>query len=180
MKRTNMLPEAGFTLIELLIAIVIGAILAAVAVPSYRNFTLNNCQTNNGVTLVASLHLARSEAIKRRTRVGIRQSSTANPAGSNWGAGWTVWQDDDDDGVIDAGEPTLRVVELGCENTTITETGSEQVFAYAPDGMIDQTGTFDICDSRTGETGRKVSISVVGRPGTSECVCNDGDPEKCS
>ena len=153
--------NSGFTIIELLITVAIAGTLLAVALPSYRNQVANNCLTANVNNLVTSLQLARSEATKRRQTVFVTASSPT--ATNEWGAGWTVWQDIDDDSAIDDIEK-IKVVTTTCTATTIDETGNDSEFEYRPTGFIDNPGEFNVCDDRTGETGRQLSISVTGRP----------------
>ena len=75
---------AGFTLFELMIAVAIVAILAAMAFPSYREFSQRMNVTNNTNQLVGALNAARSEAVKRGRQVAV----IAN--GGNWSAGWQI------------------------------------------------------------------------------------------
>ncbi len=162
--------QTGFTIIELLITVAIAGTLLAIALPSYQNQIKNNCLTNNVNALVTSLQLARSEATKRRASVSVSASNSADAA-NEWGLGWTVWQDADGDSVIDDVEK-IRVVALTCENTTMDETGNNSLFLYRPTGFIDSTGSFDVCDTRTAETGRQLTISITGRPSmNSEFTC---------
>lgn len=76
--------SAGFSLVELLIAIVIVAILAAVAVPSYREFVAGQRIKTASFDIMAVLTLARSEAIKRNLDILV------TPATGGWANGWTV------------------------------------------------------------------------------------------
>lgn len=82
--RTNRRQVAGFTIFELMIAVAIVAILAAMAFPSYRDFTLRMNVTNNTNQLVGALNTARSEAVKRGRQVAV----IAN--GGNWSNGWQI------------------------------------------------------------------------------------------
>ena len=49
----------GFTLIEMMIAIAIGAILMAIAVPNFRSFVRNNHLITETNTLVGHINVAR-------------------------------------------------------------------------------------------------------------------------
>lgn len=166
--------QGAFTLLELMVALAIGAILAAFAIPNYQQMVKNNCLTTKNNNLVTSLQQARSEAIKRKSTVTLTST-----AGTTWGGGWNVTinedrngngaldtnEDYDGDGVLDAAA-LMRTVAPSCALTTIT--GSAASFNYSGDGFINAAGTFTLCDDRVGETGRQISINAVGRPNTVE------------
>ena len=60
--------QAGFSLTELLVVSAIAAALVAVAVPSFAGFLATQRSSSTVSRFVASLNLARSEAIKRNAR----------------------------------------------------------------------------------------------------------------
>ena len=162
----------GFTIIELMIAVTIAGVLLAVAMPSYDNMVRNNCMTTTANSLVSSLQLARSEAITRHKNVTLTAGNLADAA-NEWGTGWTVWQDANADGTMDAGEE-LRVTSLTCQqpangenNMTVDETGDLTSFTYAATGFVDNSGDFQICHAKKeGERGREIKISKTGRAST--------------
>ena len=104
---------AGFTIIELMLTIVIGAILLAVAIPSYTNMVLNNCLTTKANTLVSAMQLARSTAVTFRDdvlvgaaacRIDTTDNDAPNGACNNaddFGDGVVVYRDIDGDGLAD-------------------------------------------------------------------------------
>lgn len=94
----------GFTLIELMVAVAIVSIGLAVALPSFRGFSVRQQVVQAGNELVADLALARNEALRR----GVRVELQANAGG--WNTGWNVVADTNRDGQVDAadGDP-LRV-----------------------------------------------------------------------
>ena len=81
--------SSGFSLLELMITIVIGAILAALALPSFRTYFIrsNITQTANG--LLAAMNTGRAEAVKRNAY--IRVDPTICSGVANWSYGAFVW-----------------------------------------------------------------------------------------
>lgn len=61
----------GFTLIELMVTVVMVAILATVAVPSFQQIRIGNQLASDVNSVLAGLHYARSEAVKRRASVEL-------------------------------------------------------------------------------------------------------------
>lgn len=85
----------GFTLIELLVVVSISAILMAVAVPMFQNSIANMRATDAANSLVASIDLARAEAIRRGEQVFVCRAASTAPTGcaaaGDWGDGWVLW-----------------------------------------------------------------------------------------
>ncbi len=154
--------QAGFTILELMAAVTVAGILLAVALPSYHNLTRNNCLTTKANSLIASLQIARSEAVKRRANIDVIATNSASST-NKWGTGWTVQ--------VSGGGDVIRVVELACDATTVDN--SVTTYTYNSQGFINNpAGTFAICDDRTGETGREITLSTTGRPSTNNTfVC---------
>ena len=166
----------GFTVIELMITVAVAGVLMAVAIPSFSNLQKDNCLTTSTNTFVTSLQQARSEAVKRRTNVTLTASSGISD--NEWGTGWTITLDEDrnSNGTLDAGEDyngnggsperavLVRTVSLGCTLTKMD--GDQSVLVYGSNGFIDMAATINVCDDRTGERDRQITISNTGRPNT--------------
>lgn len=79
----------GFSLLELLIVLVIFAIMASIAVPSFQSLRQHQQLTDTANKLVSALRLARGEAIMREAEV------TLSPAeGQDWTSGWRIEADE--------------------------------------------------------------------------------------
>ena len=103
-------------MLELMVVVLIVGILAAIALPSFSVTIQSNRVAATTNELVASLSLARSEAIRSNLGNGNqRATSVCSSAdrvtcGGVWNNGWIVFRDDDLDGSPGAGE-ILRFVE---------------------------------------------------------------------
>ena len=105
----------GFSLVELMITIAIVAILVALAFPSFEDSLRNNRVTSTTNELIASLSLARMEALRNPGGAFICTSSdgaTCSGSGGSWNDGWIVWIDANGDGNPGgANDRVLRYVE---------------------------------------------------------------------
>jgi type II secretion system protein H len=72
--------EKGFTLIEMMVVVLVLAILAAFAAPSFRTMIANQRVTSAAQELQVLLLFARAEAVYKRTE------STVTPTGLKWEA----------------------------------------------------------------------------------------------
>jgi type IV fimbrial biogenesis protein FimT len=80
----------GFSLIELMVTIAVLAIVLAMAVPAFAALINGNRLVAQANELVASLQLARSEAVRRNAKVVLcRSSDGSSCAGA--GVAWSGW-----------------------------------------------------------------------------------------
>ncbi len=86
--------SGGFTLVELMVTILIVAVLAAIALPSFRNVIQRNRVAAASNDLLASLSYARNTAITRGQLVSMCPSadgSSCTSAGQAFEPGWIVY-----------------------------------------------------------------------------------------
>ncbi len=168
MKRKFCTQQGGFTLIELMITVAIAGILIGVGVPSLRNIMINNRVTSYTNDFMSSLYLARSEAVKRGTRVTMCKSSngTACAAGGGWQQGWVIFEDTNADGAFAANE-VIQVHEALSANLTLTGAGATGAYvSFIENGTAQTTGGASQSGTMTvalsGKT-RTITLSSVGR-----------------
>jgi len=92
----------GFTLIELLTVLAIVAIVLGIGVPNMRSLLQSQRVSVAANDLLASINLARSEAIKRGRRVDLVPAD-----GESWNSGWMVFIDEDGDLEPDSDEQVI-------------------------------------------------------------------------
>ena len=87
----------GFTLVELMVVVVIVAIFLLIAAPSYTTLTQRTRLKSYANEVVASIYLARSEAIKRNASMTLCTSTlgASCDGDGNWGQGWIVMDPND-------------------------------------------------------------------------------------
>jgi type IV fimbrial biogenesis protein FimT len=160
--------QYGFTLLELIVTVVVAGIVVTMAVPSFTDLTRNVSLTTAANDFVVALNLARSTAGKRGVAVNLRPADA-----TGWGSGWTIYVDTDGDGSHDDGEETLR--RGTAPPGGVTFAGGTATVRYRPSGTLEPTGStrsFNVCDDRSGETGRRIEIAPSGRVSSATLTCS--------
>lgn len=167
-------PERGFSLVETLSVVAILGILAGVAVPSLQSVGGSMRVSSASNELLADLLLARSEAIKRNTRVVVCKSGDGQACATSgtWQQGWIVFADLDGNGLRAATEPLLQRQTGGPAALRISGNASLASYvAYVANGSTRltnggfQAGTFTVCQaSRQATPARQIVINATGRP----------------
>ncbi len=169
----NTQSNSGFSLIELIVTVAMAGILMAVAIPSMRDLMVSNRVAGYANEFLSGLHLARSEAVKRGSRVTMcRSSNGTSCAGTgNWQVGWVIFEDDNNDGSFTAGD-VIQVREALANSISLTgrgQTGSYVSFiqngsAQTTAGAA-QRGTLDLTLESTSRT---ITLASVGRVSVSQ------------
>lgn len=185
----------GFTLIELLVVMTISAILLAVGVPMFQNAIASMRASEAANSMVASLELARVEALRRGTTVSLcRVTSTDSPScsnaaansfdGSDWAAGWMVFANlgGSADNQFDSGDDPIQIqapfASGSATRAQVIDTGGAVVVTFRPDGLRVTGGsalTFRVAYPQaaqgSGISCRQVAVDISGRTATTRVNC---------
>jgi type IV fimbrial biogenesis protein FimT len=153
----------GFTLIELMIVIVILAVLATLAGPSFRDFIIVQRIKTTAFDLFADLTYARSEAIRTNSEVVIAKT------GSTWTGGWSVtW--------VDAGGTNRTLRTHAALDGTMTIVGTLNQIKFERNGRplagtLTAKFTLDDTAGKTSIQARCIIVDPSGRPNTTVGAC---------
>jgi type IV fimbrial biogenesis protein FimT len=162
--------KGGFMLVELLIGLAIAGMLMALATPHWRSLIAAAELRERALALVGAMSVARSEAIKRGTRVDLCPSAdrTRCAAALGWDAGWLAYANEPVTGQPAVGSLVARAERAAPDGVTIR--GNRPVADYVSftslgharrhDGAL-QMGTFTVC--RAGQDALKVVLANSGR-----------------
>lgn len=164
--------ERGVTLLELMVSLALSALLLMLAAPPFRELIAVNRAAGTADTLMTSLFLARTEAIKRNRRVALCKSADGESCtvAGDWSQGWLVFVDEADWGVRNPAEQIVRIQPALNGGFTLRNANAAKWYAYRPDGSAASsgglvTGTFRVCPgSGDGKLAYRVVTNVTGRP----------------
>lgn len=169
--------QQGFTLVEALIVVAILSIVAAIALPSFRQVQAAARANAAAVDMASAITEARALAVGRQRPVTLTANGAA--AGNRWGQGWIIAFT-----VPLAGVGNLAEHRGLPETSRITSAPDIQALVFQPNGLVQTvagvpigTITFQACDeSSDSETGRNVVLTRFGRVSTmrhaDSSVCN--------
>jgi len=162
------------TLIELMVTIAILAILLGLAVPSFNDAMLSTKLSSTANNLIASTHLARSEAIKRNGQVSLCVSTDgATCTAGNWEQGWIVECPTNDNlSCNPAGANTLvlQTQSAAPNGFRISDTGGATSLIFLATGGVQAAPhTLSVCRATpsVGTQNRVVNIIATGRASVS-------------
>ena len=161
----------GFTLIELMVTLVVGGILAVIAVPAMTTFVESNRLTTTTNDLIIAINAGRSEAIKRGVPVILCKSSSGTGCSTTgtWQAGWVLFVDVDGSGGWTTNDVMLRSHEAVPTTLTITAAANSIVFKSL--GTISAgAGDYTICNAKIKKL-RLISLKALGQTSITEGSC---------
>mgnify|MGYP000891361647 CR=1 FL=1 len=188
--------DRGITLIELMVTVAIVGILATLAAPAFDSMLKANRTRTVANELMASLNLARSEAMRRGQPVSICRSndgSNCASSGTGWNQGWIVFINENHSSVSasekespkrDKDEQILQIRQNLPADVSVRPNGNfTDAITYLRTGLVWGlgTGTFAICaGSGTDIAKRKPQAIVVNatRVLLARDSNGDGIPEK--
>lgn len=164
----NVASSTGFTLVELLVALAITGVLLGLGAPAMGAWLAEQELQQRADALLHALDRARSEAVKRGSRVHVCPDASGACPGSAaaWEGGWTV-------AATPPAGSTGTAVAIAHERAAtagITVRGNRPVADYVSytslgyarriDGAL-QMGSFTVC--RAGHKARRIVLANSGR-----------------
>jgi type IV fimbrial biogenesis protein FimT len=145
---SNFAPRAltgGFTIVELMITLAVAMVLLVLALPSFRETAIRNNVKEINNTLIYSLNLARTEAVRRG--YPVRVISLGGSGSASWTSGWQIQADSAFDNF--ATTPTLIQQQAPVPTTysvcgKTTGGGADGTVVFTQTGILSGATTFDI------------------------------------
>lgn len=158
--------QTGFTLIELIVVIVVGTVLISTAFPGLMNTIKNDRLVTLNNKLVSDLALARSTSITRGNHATLCASNRVGRQcmrnALDWSNGWLVFDDIDNDGLVDVGETKVAVNLLTTDYVKISANKSR--VSYDAEGFaFGSSIEFVLCDDRGDSDKRGLIVTDSGR-----------------
>jgi type IV fimbrial biogenesis protein FimT len=148
--------QRGLTLVELMFTIFIMAVLAMLAIPSWRDASLGSRLSAVANSLHGSIQIARSEAIKSNAPVTLCASSDGSTCATSgdWDQGWIVINGDD---VVLHSEPAQR------NSYKVIEAAGKLALTFQPIGIGATDAVFTVCrEDPVGNQERVVNVTATG------------------
>ena len=142
----------GFTLVELMVVVVIAAVLAGVAAPSFSKAIASQRARSAGTELYLALLKARSEAIKRNAAV------TLAPKSGGWQNGWQIVNPADATDILEDHGATAGATITG--PTSVIYRPSGRLLAGSAASVVVTSGSGSNASSQC------VAVELTGQPYT--------------
>ena len=154
--------SSGFSLVELMITIAVLAVIIAISAPSFTGVFNGNRLTSQANELVASLQMARSEALRRNATVVVCRSDDGGNSCAGAAGPWDTWITTDADDEVLRQDSVKAPVELTADVHTISFRGNG-VARDAWGDLLDAEFTACIPTTQPDANQRLVTVSLGGR-----------------
>jgi type IV fimbrial biogenesis protein FimT len=168
--------ERGFTLIELMYTVAVGALVLGIGIPAFNETIRSGRMTSTVNKAITAMHVARSEAVKRRARVTLCRSTVSTdpavaPVCNATATGYAVFVNVGDDQAYNVGTDTLINTGPWLGNgITVQYTGLPTYVSFSPSGFTRAigggtlSGNIVVCDDRGDRAARVITVAATGRP----------------
>lgn len=177
--------QRGLSMVELLMGVSISGLLVALAAPSLGGLVHAQRGSALASDLYAGLQLTRIAAITRNDRVVMCKSADGSGCSTvgGWQQGWIVFQDRNNNAVLDPGETVIERQQALSPGWGLTGNGPVSNYvSYGSTGYSKlisgafQAGTFTLCPVSGGASeARQIVINSAGRARVQKAVataCN--------
>jgi type IV fimbrial biogenesis protein FimT len=160
--------QGGFTLVETMTTLAVASVLVSAAVPPMQDFITRNRMSAEVNTFVASLYLARSEAVKRLQNVKVCPANSdysACSGSTEWQGGWMVFLDVNNDDSVTSGEDMVlqQNAALPSRFNIIGAIGRTDATFQSNGQASGSNNTLEFCDTEGVANTREVILSNEGR-----------------
>lgn len=149
---------SGFTLVELMVTVAVLAIVSAVAAPAMQGLIRANRLNTAASEMTAALQLARSEAIRRNSRVSVCASADSLTCTAS--ADWSSWIVRGAANVADGAE----VIRVQAAPDDVELSGPVGGIVFAPSGQVQAQQVVAACipTDNPDENVRQLTVLVSG------------------
>ena len=166
--QTRLSSQRGVTLLELIIVLVIVAVLAAVAGPSFQDTIKRNRKLYTLEDTLALLSYARTEAVTRSLAVTVCPSADQQncAGGTDWSVGVMAFIDNGagggtaNDQILNGQEQPLRIISNVRNGVEVI---GPNFFAFDGDGGLPAATTIQICDDDGPTAASAAVLNVSGQ-----------------
>ncbi len=147
--------SGGLTLIELMITLLILAVILVFAIPNFNDAVLGARLSSNAGNLLASMQVARGEAIKRNATITVCTSTDGTTCATtgSWEQGWIVL----------AGTTVLQRQEALPTGFKVIQAGTLANISFPPTVVGTTQASFNVCrSSPVGKQERLLNLSATG------------------